>query len=599
MNTLRTGFLKWGRLRQAMRGLYLVVLVLGLAKANGQIVLTKANNDTSNSLPHLEKRGAVTQLIVDGQPFLVLGGEVHNSTTSNLDYLRPIWSKLAADRLNTVLVPVSWELVEPTEGKFDFSLVDGMLAAARENKLHLVLLWMGSWKNSTSRYAADWVKADQDRFPRVQNADGQSLEILSAFTSATRDADARAFAALMKHVREQDSTQHTVIMIQMQNEVGVLGASRDHSPAANAAFARPVPMALMDYLAQHKDVLLPELRKLWDATGNPTSGTWTQVFGDGPATDQIFMAWNYAQYMGRISFAGKAEYSLPTFVNTWIVQPEDKGPGDYPSGGPIADVHDIWRVGASAIDLLCPDVYLPNFPEILDKYRRSGNPVFIPESRAGAGGAANAFYAIGQAGAIGYSPFGIEDVQSGPYIPTGSSFSSASSRGSSTDIVSGDPIVRTYSLLSKIAPLILAHQADQSIAGVWLTTKQSTQSVSLGNYTLNFSIRTNRRATSTDAPTVGYALVLQLGPDEYLVAGTDVQVTFTPHPPGPAIAGLLSVEEGDYVDNKWVPGRRLNGDEVQLRYDLSAAAAEGQSGAGLRFNANGPTFQKVKLYRYR
>ena len=545
-------------------------------------------------LPHLEKRGQVTQLIVDGQPYLVLGGELHNSSSSNLAYLNNLWPRLVQLHVNTVLAPVSWELVEPREGTYDFTLVDGLLAGARSHHLHLVLLWMGSWKNGTSRYAADWVKTDQQRFPRVQNQAGQSLEILSPLSSATRDADARAYLALLRYLREMDGTQHTVLMIQMQNEVGVLGDSRDHSPAANAAFAQPVPADLLSYLAQHQADLQPELRQAWQAAGSKTSGAWAEVFGATPFTDKLFMAWNYARYMDAVAAAGKTAYPLPVFVNTWIVQPEDQGPGDYPSGGPVADVHDLWRAGAPSIDILCPDIYLPDFPKIVASYARPGDPFFIPESFGGARGAANAFYAIGQFDAIGYSPFGIEDPARPPPAAGAVSSPRASAAG---DGANADPLGQAYSVLDQLAPLILAHQVDQTIAGVWLNPQQPSQNITLGNYTLNFTLRRTRNAPN-ELPNLGYALALCLGPDEYVVSGTDIQVTFTPTSPGAAFAGLLSVEEGQYKDGVWVAGRRLNGDEVQLRYDLSAAAADGQSGAGLRFPAEGPTIQRVKLYRY-
>jgi hypothetical protein len=550
-------------------------LLCGTVISSFVLVAAPAQTKSDSKIPHLEKRGPVTQLIVDGKPFLVLAGELHNSSSSSLEYMKPIWPRLVKMNLNTVLAVVSWEQVEPAEGRFDFTVVDGLLREARQQHLRLVILWFGSWKNGTSRYEADWVKTDQARFPRVVNKDGKSLEILSTLGEATREADAKAFAALMRHLRAVDAREHTVIMIQMQNEVGVLGDSRDRSPAANAAFARPVPKELLDYLQQHKNTLLPELRKIWDAAGNKTAGTWEEIFGKGTATDEIFQAWNYARFCNRVSEAGKAEYALPTFVNTWIVQPEDKGPGDYPSGGPQAHVHDLWRAGAPKIDILAPDIYLPDFPGILKMYSRSGNPVFIPESRAGAGGAANAFFAFGQFGAIGYSPFGIE-AQEGE----------------------NGMIPKAYAMLGQLAPLILEHQAKGSIAGVWLTREKPSEKVSLGNYTLNVELRKQRRSPAS-LPDLGYAICLATGPDEYVVSGSDVQVTFTPNMPGLPIVGLLSVEEGAFKDGKWIPGRRLNGDEVQLRYDLSVAAAENQPGTGLRFPAGAPGIQRVKLYRYR
>jgi hypothetical protein len=535
-----------------------------------------AQTKSAPPIPHLEKRGGVTQLIVDGKPFLMLAGELRNSSSSSLEYMKPIWPKLAKMHLNTVLAVVSWETIEPQEGKFDFALVDGLLQGARANKLRLVLLWFGSWKNGTSRYTPTWVKANQERFPLVQMKGGRTLEILSTLSAASRDADARAFAALMRHIRQADSAQRTVIMVQLENEVGVLGDSRDRSPAANEAFAGPAPAELLKYLRKHRDTLLPEFRKVWEAARSRTSGTWEEVFGKGLAADEIFMAWNYARYINRVAEAGKAEYRLPMFVNAWIVQPEDKGPGDYPSGGPVDHVHDVWRAGAPLIDILAPDIYLPDFPELVARYSRAANPAFIPESRAGAAGAANAFYAFGRHGAMGYSPFGIEERE---------------------DPEKG-PIPKAYAVLAQLAPLILEHQSKSSIAAVWLNKEQPAQKLQLGNYTLNVELRRTRRAPGL-LPEVGYGIFIAAGADEYIAAGTDVQITFSPNTPGPPIAGLATVEEGTYVSRRWVAGRVLNGDEVQLRYDLAAAAAENQSGSGLRFGADGPAIQRVRLYRYR
>ncbi|MCM3873971.1 MAG: DUF5597 domain-containing protein [Pyrinomonadaceae bacterium] len=554
----------------------LVVCLMAIVSIPSPVAAQSAPGGSSQNLPHLRRNGQVTQLIVDGQPFLALAGELRNSSSSNLEYMQPIWPKLVRMNLNTVLAVVSWEQVEPEEGKFDFTMVDGLIEAARRHNLRLGLLWFGSWKNATSRYAADWVKANEKRFPRVKNRDGKTLEILSALNEETREADARAFARFMRHIREVDAKERTVIMIQVQNEVGVLGDSRDRSAAANEAFAKPVPKELMSYLQKQKGNLLPELLQLWEAAGSKTSGTWEEVFGQGTATDEVFMAWHYARFTGRLAEAGKAEYPLPMFVNAWIVQPEDKGPGDYPSGGPVAHVHDIWRAGAPQLDILAPDIYLPNFPEIVASYSRSRNPMFIPESRAGAGGAANAFYAIGQHGAMGYSPFAIEERE--------------------TDLENG-PMTKAYNVLAQLSPLILEHQAKGSIAGVWLTKDKPVQQVELGSYALGFELRRNRRTPSEGAE-LGYAIVLATGPDEYVVSGMDVQVTFALNPAAHQIVGLLSVEEGAYVSGRWIAGRRLNGDEVQLRYDLSVAAQSNQSGAGLRFPAGGPTIQRVKLYRY-
>ncbi|HWB83017.1 MAG TPA: DUF5597 domain-containing protein [Bryobacteraceae bacterium] len=549
--------------------------VLSVLVAFSPALLAPALAQSAPSYPHLEKRGRVTQLIVDGKPFLALAGELHNSSASSMAYMQPIWPKLVKMNLNTVLATVSWDSIEPQEGKFDFSLVDGLLQDASAHHLHLVLLWFGSWKNGISSYDPAWVKSNQQRFPLVRIASGKSEQVLSTLAPANWEADARAFRALMRHVRAVDSTTHTVVMIQVENEVGLLGDSRDRSAAANEAFAKPVPKELMDYMQKNKEHLLPELRKVWDAAGGKTSGTWEDVFGKGTAADEAFMAWHYARYIDHVAEAGKAEYALPMYVNTWIVQPQDKKPGDYPSGGAEDHVHDIWQAGAPHIDILCPDIYLPNFQELVTRYSRNNNPLFIPESFAGERGAANAFYAFGEAGAIGYSPFGIE-------------------QGGDSG---GGAIPKAYDVLSQLAPLIAAHQQEGTVAAVVLDREHSSRKIRMGDYTLNVELRGNRRSPQQLSAS-GYGLFLPLGPAEYLAAGSNVQVTFTPNTPGPPVAGLSLVEEGNYVNGRWIPGRMLNGDEIQLRYDLDTAAGEDQSGQGLRFGPDGPTIQRVTLYRY-
>jgi beta-galactosidase GanA len=260
----------------------------------------------ASDIPHLRKQGTATQLIVDGKPFLALAGELLNNSATSAEHMKPIWPKLAASRFNTVLTSVSWAQIEPAEGKFDFSVLDGVIRDARSYNLRLVLLWFGSWKNSLSSYAPDWLKKDFERFPRAQVAGGKSIELLSPFSDANRDADARAFAALMRHVNAVDGQQHTVIMIQVENEVGMHGDSRDRSPAANRAFGAPVPKELMDYMQQHKDTLIPEFRQVWEAAGFKTSGTWEEVFGKSAVTDGIFMAWHISRYIGRVAEAAPA-----------------------------------------------------------------------------------------------------------------------------------------------------------------------------------------------------------------------------------------------------------------------------------------------------
>ena len=559
------------------------------------LALTPAYAQTPSAAadPHLarlEQRGAATQLIVNGQPFLVLGGETDNTAASSLPYMDTVWPKLAQANLNTVLVGIGWDWVEPVEGQYDFSLVDGILKGARKHHLHLILLWFGSWKNGLSSFAPEWVKADQQRFPRALLKNGKSVEVLSTLSDENLQADTRAYTAFMHHLREADGGKGTVIMIQLENEVGLIGDSRDRSAAAEAAFAGPVPPELTAYLQAHRESLWPALRTQWESAGAKTAGTWTEVFGASPETDGIFMAWHYARYMDHLARAGKAEYPLPAFSNTWLVQPEDKVPGDYPSGCPEPLVIDIWKAGAPAIDINAPDVHLPNFNDWADRFRRANNPLFVPESSGDAGGAANAVYGIGQYASIGYSPFGVNRLEGWTDARNGSD---APLSGGVEKL----PLARAYALLKEMTPLILDAQTKGTIGAAWLNPGLTTQDVTVGNYTLHVALERNRRTQALIA-SVGYALAIATGPDEYFVAGRGVQVTFSPNTPGPQIAGLARAETGHFEKGRWIPGRRMNGDDVLLDYNQAAAAASNQSGSGLMFGNDGPVIQHVKLYRY-
>ena len=548
------------------------------------------------SIPHLEKRGLATQLIVDGKPYLALSGELANTLSSNLEYMKTVWPMLANRvHLNTVLTGMCWAWVEPEEGKYDFSIADAAIESAKQNNVRIVWLWFASWKNGLSSFAPPWVKANQERFPRAQITDGKSVEVLSTLGENNREADARAFAALMRHTREVDTT-HRVIMVQLENEVGLIGDSRDRSALGNAAFAKPVPKELMDYLQKNKDNLLPEFRKIWEAAGFKTSGTWEEVFGKGPAkADEVFMGWNYARYVNRVAEAGKKEYPIPMFVNAWIVQPTDNVPGDYPSGGPQDHMHDIWRAGGPQIDMLCPDIYLPNFVELTARYSRSGNTLFVPESKGDINGAANAFYAIGQHHAIGYSSMGIESM--GRLTIEGPDFFGEAT--ASLPPIEARPLPMAYATLGQLAPFILDHQTKGTIAAASVNKQNPLMHVKLGDYTLNVSLQRDPRTYNVVPDLTGYGIFMLEGPNDFLMAGNNIEVTFTPNTSGPPVAGIAWQESGRFENGKWNRIRILGGDDSVLRYDMVTVAAMGQSGSGVRLTAGERGIQKVKVYRYR
>ena len=533
-------------------------------------------------VPRLEQRGKATQLIVQGKPFLILGGEVHNSSSSDLAYMAPIWSKLKAMNLNTVLVPIAWETIEPVEGQFDFTLLNGLLRGARAHDLKVVLLWFGAWKNTYSSYVPAWVKRDQTRFARALTADGRGTERLSAFSDAARDADARAFARLMRYLKAVDGAQQTVISVQVENEVGVIPQSRDHSPAAEAAFAGPVPAVLMERLAGQRTRIHPELRTAWERAGGRGAGTWREVFGDTGMTESLFMAWHYSTFIEKVTAAGKAEYALPMFTNAALIRPNYQ-PGQYNSGGPLPFAIDIYKAGAPSLDFLAPDIYFEDYVNWASQYARPDNPLLVPEARGGPAGAANALYSYGSLGAIGFSPFGIDGEG---VVLQGDASIGLQAAGE------GDPaMAHLYGLLAPLAPRILDAQAAGTISTVILEGgAQRSGRGRIGDYIVDV-----QRATGPDGKLDPLsrvaAMFLQTGPDEFTVVGAgDMQLSFTTDRPGAPIAGIESVDEQFLgIAGASRTGRRLNGDETGQGQGLRLFSADAADRKAYR----------LRLYRYR
>jgi len=517
----------------------------------------------AKELPQLIQQNRQQLLTVDGKPFFMLGGELGNSSASNMDYMKDIWPKLKAMSLNTLLAPVYWELIEPKEGEFDFSLVDQLLKEAEKQQIKLVILWFGSWKNSMSCYVPAWVKRDQQRFPRAKDSQGRSQEILTPFSDANLMADLKAYSALMDYLHKKDK-QHTVIMMQVENEIGMLPSARDYHPGANKAFAAAVPTELMQYLTQHQAQLAPELLQRWQAQGSPTQGNWEDVFGKSLATDEIFMAWHFARFTNAIAAAGKALHPIPAYVNAALNRPNVK-PGDYPSAGPLPQVMDIWQAGAPAIDIFAPDFYNPDFKAWNDLYTRNNKALFIPEHHFDETLAAKAFFAFGQYNTLGFSPFSIESVED----------------------AANEPLGKTYRTLHQLTNLLVQYPAKTHRAGVLLDKQNSEQKVILGDYEFTFrhdyTLGWSPAAKEDEWPTAG-ALIIQTGAEDYVVAGTGIVVTFK-NRNADKIAGIDRIEEGNYVKGKWQRGRVMNGDQDH-------------QGRHLRIEVGNYGIQQLKLYSY-
>jgi hypothetical protein len=385
---------------------------------------------------------------------------------------------------------------------------------------------------------------------------------------------------------------------------------------------------LTEYLREHPDNLLPELKKIWVAAGGKTNGTWEEVFGKNiPSptpprpdnsrptratdaelfnhTDEIFMAWNYSRYMGYVAAQGKKEYPLPMYVNAWLVNPTDRGPGDYPSGGPEPLVHDVWRAGTPAIDILAPDIYLPQYDQIMQTFARNGNPAFNPETRQDANNCWNAFTRLN---ALCFSHMGIDNFNN--WFPE-------------------SPFARTISLVGQISGAIAEAQGKKdAIKLITLAPGQNPGKVELGDYIFDFTSapgsRAGRGAAAASRPAAGaatrsfldspFVLIVNTAPDEYYFA-TNGNFPFrvSPKTPGANIAAAATIDRGYFNNGKWIMAHRLNGDDILTTDDLSGAAANHQSGTVVPLGSRGrwnapfaaagglspaPTFWRVTFYQY-
>lgn len=514
-------------------------------------------------VPYLQKEKNCTRLMVQGKPYILLAGEVHNSNSSSVAYMEDVWDKAQALGMNTLLLPVSWELVEPQEDVFDFGLVDGLIEQARARGGKLVFLWFGAWKNAQCFYAPEWVKTDLNRFRRAEVEKGKNLmhrmdmygmpyTTLSYLCEETKKADAKAFGALMAHIRTMDEQENTVLMVQVENETGLLGAAREHSDEADAQFDAPVPEAFANYMRANTGAMVADVRQAVE--NGAAGGSWPQVFGD--VAEEMFSAYHIASYVNTVAEAGKQAYPLPMLANCWL----DKGekPGKYPSGGPVSRMLEVWGFCAPAIDLYGPDIYVPDFCGVCDEYTRRGGALMIPEAATHSYAGPRAVYVVGHHHALGYAPFGFEDM--------GEPFTAVQGYLFGMDVT--DPALKTpqdvteyawYNrTLAEMMPLLAGKYGTNDLQAV-ICERKEVDTMLFGSIGIKVLM---------DHPMIarkdGVCLGLKIAEGEfYLLANACGLAAFSTDPDRPNV-DILALEEGCFENGEWHRARRLNGDEAMI-----------------------------------
>lgn len=501
-------------------------------------------------IPEIRRVQGIPTMYVDDEPFLALAGEVHNSAAYSLESMETqVWAKIEGMHLNTLIVPLYWETIEPEKGCYRFTLIDGLIGQALERGMHLIFLWFGLWKNGESMYVPGWMKEDQAVYFRAVTASGERMNAISPFCRRAVERDKAAFAAVMEHIRTVDEEHTTVIAMQVENEIGLLGTDRDYGKEAEREFACQIPEAL--------------------AEAYKVSGDWRTAFGEDAG--EYFMAYYFAVAVERITAAGQERYPLPCYTNAWLKQFPWYA-GSYPSGGPVKEVHRIWKLAAPSLFALAPDIYLPNTAEVMEEYGYEGNPLFIPETRKDAVTASCCLYAFMKCHALCYSPFGIEDLGR----------EQEEIRKPPSDVMQAlqiDPAVfeteggkkylgRVYEVIGQIRPLYLQYRGTERMQS-YMKRSGTERGIFLRfrEYDLVVSY-----LPQIPAQPVSSGVVFELENNRFLIVGMMCTLSFRTKPGERTQAGILKLQEGSVRSGEWESERTLNGDE-QIVLHLGDEAA--------------------------
>lgn len=501
-----------------------------------------------------------------GDVVFPVGLQAHNSSTGS-KLLSTAIEAVKKVNGNCIEAPVYWYLLEPEKDSYDVSHVKTLINEARKENLYLIILWFGTSKNGHPNYVPEYIKSSPDVYLMARGRDGAEVEALSVHCVDTMERDKRAFCRLMEFIRDYDAAEHTVLAVQVENEMGYGGTDRDYSYSGEMAYKEELPDELRDI----------DIAICGPHDADRSLSPWKQKFGR--YAQEAFSAWYTAKYVNTIAAAGKQIYDLPMLVNVMLGENGFREPGIcYNSGAPVSRMIDVWKIAAPSIDLICPDIYPENrdtYNEVCHNYKRDDNPLFVPESPIGGeANAMNMINAVAGYGAIGMFCFGAESMfdKNEEIIPE------------------SQDVALSLRIISSMSELLMKYGSDK--AGVYAITENEFETEHYfrvsGYHVIARFIRHNRTCSMGFSPAMteldsesynirGRAIMIQTENNEFYLCGAGVALDFIripdemdedscSHMKSRAYSQLnfLSVEEGHTNDGKWVCDFRRNGDETNF-----------------------------------
>lgn len=471
-------------------------------------------------MPQIVRVNGQPRLLVDGQPFLMLGLQWDCESCFSRELMNPLFAPAAAMGANTVALPVYWREIEPTPDQFDFSMVDERLYQARANQLRVILLWFATWKNACTFYAPAYINEDSATYPKALDRVGQQTVSLCPSSEATWQRDRHALVALMEHLREVDDA-HTVILFQVENEPGIVGSDRCYCSVCNERFAA----------------------EKWEST-------W------GVHAAEAFSAASIASYIDRLAEAAKKVYALPLYVNVALPAAVGGIPGQYFSGGAVPEMLSLFRQHAPHLDLIGPDPYRTSyrdFHRFCQIYSADDNPLYIAEHSSSPEGRAerNVFYAIGQYGALGFDVWAIDASFPDRFAPP------------LVDPIGGEWAKHAYWLRDSytaigraIHPIVEAQGTERIFTCIQEPAESSTGWAAQGCDVM---------VAYHDPEQAARGLLIQEQPDVFLLIGVGFTVQFRrPRPDGRPVP-VVSAEWGRYEGNRWVMIRPVRRESIETK----------------------------------